>query len=75
VITKQELDSVSIYKQNNVSVITLKIPTYHSYVNHLWRGSAKQSVKDSLGSLWQHGNFNTSQFRYFPSYNDETLHV
>ena len=42
---------------------------------HLLRGSAKQSVKDGLGSLWQHGNFNTSQLRNLWIYNDETLHV
>ena len=32
-------------------------------INHLLRGSAKQNVKDGLGSLWQHGKFNTSQLR------------
>jgi len=45
------------------------------FMHHLRRGSAKQSVKDGLGSLWQHGNFNTSQLRHLSSYNDETLHV
>jgi len=37
--------------------------------------SAVACVKDGLGSLWQHGNFNTSQLRNFSSYNDEILHV
>jgi len=46
---------------------------YNEY--HLRRGSAKQSVNDGLGSLWHHGNFNTSLLRNLPSYNDETLHV
>jgi len=42
---------------------------------HLLRGSAKQSVNDGLGSVWQHGNFNTSQLRNLSSYNDETVDV
>jgi len=39
-------------------------------INHLQRGSAEQSVKDGLGSLWQHGYFNTSQLRNRSSYNE-----
>jgi len=35
----------------------------HNGIYHLLRGSAKQSFKDGLGSVWQHGNFNTSQLR------------
>jgi len=41
------------------------------FLNHLQRGSALQSVKDGLGSLSQHENFNTSQLRNLSSYNDE----
>jgi len=35
---------------------------------HLLHGSAKQSVKDGLGSKWQHGNVNTSQLRNLSCY-------
>jgi len=44
--------------------------------SHLRRSSAKQSVKNGLGSpmaTWT--LFNTSQLRNFSSYNYETLHV
>jgi len=34
-----------------------------------------KSVKDGLGSLWQHGKFNTSQLRNLSSYDDETVQV
>jgi len=45
--------------------------TLFNVTDHLQRGS----VKDGLGSLWQHGNFNTSQLRNLSSYNVETVHV
>jgi len=44
-------------------------------VNYLLHDSAKRSVKDGPGSVWQHGNFNTSQLRKLSSYNDETVHI
>jgi len=50
-------------------------PNFIIMLHHLRRGSAKQSVKNGLGSLWQHGNFNASQLRNLSSYNHETLHV
>jgi len=50
-------------------------PIHEHYQENLRRGSAKQSVQDGLGSLWQHGNFNTLQFRNLSSYNDVTLHI
>jgi len=53
--------------------VTVRWKWWRKY--HLLRGSAKQSVKDGLGSLWQHGNFNTSQLQNLSIYNDETLHV
>jgi len=43
------------------------------HLYHLLRGSAKQSVKDGLGSLWQHWNFKTSQLQNLSSYNDENF--
>jgi len=33
------------------------------------------SAEQSVGSLWQHGNFNTSQLQHLSSYNNDTLHV
>jgi len=58
---------------NNSEMSMIKYSFIDKY--HLRRGSAKQSVNDGQGSLWQHGNFNTSQLRNLLRYNDETMHV
>jgi len=53
---------------------TVDPPTLH-VVYHMRSGSAKQSVNDGLGSIWQHGNFNTSQLRNISSYNVRRTHL
>jgi len=73
-----EAKNMAVYRQSDLA--KLCCPMYFKHVDelrskvrhyHLLRGSAKQSVKDGLSSVWQPGNFNTSQLRNLSSYNDE----